>query len=117
MSALSDARTAVEAALAGIGVPVHVVPPGALRAPCVVLEAGSPWIEPRGHVHLELVAYASPAGGNLSALDRLENLIEAIRNALWAAGLAPGDTAQPVAESDNGSLSASTSVIVRTTCK
>ncbi len=114
MSAIGDARNAVQAALGGLGVPVHPFPPGSVSGPCVVIQAGSPWITPRGLVALELVAYASPSGGNAPAITRLENLTEAIREALWSAGLAPGDTDTPVA--DGESLSATTSVTLRTTC-
>lgn len=116
MTALAGARQTVAAALAVVGVPVHDQPPGSLQAPCVVIIPGSPWIAPRGQVTLEIQAYANPAGGNHTALTRLEDLIEAIRGGLWAAGLAPGETDPPRSDPDNGVLYASTPVTLRTTC-
>jgi hypothetical protein len=91
-------------------------PPQALQPPCVVLLPGSPWITPRGAVHLDVVAYANPAAGNASALTRLEELVEAVRGGLFANGLAPGDTDQPTTGPDAGVLSARTPTTVRTTC-
>ena len=116
MTALGDARSAVAAALAQVGVPVHPHPPQTLNAPCVVIVPGSPWIQPRGTVTLDLVAYANPAGGNTPAVTRLEDLIEAIRDGLWNAGLAPGDTDQPRSDNDAGVLYCTTPVTLRTTC-
>lgn len=116
MSALSRAREAVALALADIGVPVHDQPPQSLQPPCVVLLPGDPWITPRGAVHLEAAAYTNPAAGNAAALTRLEDIVEAIREALWAAGLAPGDTGAPVPDPEAGTLSARTPVTLRTTC-
>lgn len=104
------------AALAGVGVPVHINPPQALQPPCVVLQPGSPWIRPRGQVTIDVVAFANPAGGTSSALDRLETLVENIRGGLFAAGLAPGDTEPPRTETDAGVLSATTPTTLRTTC-
>jgi hypothetical protein len=116
MTALGDARGAVAAALAGLQVPVHEQPPQTVQPPCVVVLPGSPWIAPRGHVTLDVVAYANPAGGNATALTVLEQLVENIRAALYAAGLAPGDTDTPRTEIDAGVLSARTPTTLRTTC-
>lgn len=115
-SPLTVARGEVAAALAGLPVPVHAFPPAALQPPCVVLFPGSPWIATRGHVTLEITAYANPVGG-VDALTALEDLVEGIRAALWAAGLGPGDTDQPRSETDAGALSATTPVTLRTTCR
>jgi hypothetical protein len=116
VSALGDARAKVVAALASVGVPVFGQPPGALQPPAVVLLPGGPWIAPRGQVTLEVVCYANPAAGNTSALTQLEDMVEAVRGALWAAGLAPGDTDRPVTDSEAGALSALTAVTLRTAC-
>jgi hypothetical protein len=117
VTALGDARQAVAASLADVGAPVFDQPPGSLQPPCVVLLPGQPWIVPRGGVTLDVVAYANPAGGNSTALTVLEGLIEAVRGALWAHGLAPGETGQPIFDPDAGVLSASTPVTIRTVCK
>ena len=117
MSALGDARVEVAAALIAVGVPVHDQPPATLQPPCVVVVPGSPWIVPRGAVTFDVLAYANPSGGNSTALTRLEDLVEAIRGGLWAAGLAPGETQPPEFNPDSGALSASTPVTLRTVCK
>jgi hypothetical protein len=116
VSALSSARTAVAAALAGVGVPVFDQQPGSVQPPCLVLVPGRPWIVPRGAVNVEIVAHANPASGNSNALTDLEDLVEAVRNGLWAAGLAPGDTDPPEVDSGAGSITARTPVTVRTDC-
>lgn len=116
MNALTDARTTVAAALGSLGVPVHSYPPSSVQPPAVVLLPGSPWIVPRGAVSLEIAAYANAAGG-LDAYTQLEGLVEAVRTALWAAGLAPGDTDQPRMNDDAGVVEARTSMTIRTTCK
>ena len=116
MSALSAARETVAAALAGVGVPVFDQPPASLQPPCVVLIPGSPWIRPRGDVTLEIVAHANPASGNTHALTDLEDLVEAVRNSLWAAGLAAGDTDPPEVNPDAGAITARTPITVRTKC-
>lgn len=87
-----------------------------MQPPCLVLIPGRPWIQPRGHVTLEIVAHANPASGNTNALADLEGLVEAVRNGLWAAGLAPGDTDPPEVNPDAGTLSTRTPVTVRTEC-
>jgi len=115
-AALTAARTNVAAALSSLQVPVHSYPPSAVQPPAVVLLPGSPWIVPRGTVTLEVVAYAATAGGE-DAYTGLEDLVEAIRAALWAAGLAPGDTDQPRLNDDAGVVEARTSMTIRTTCK
>ena len=115
-AALTAARRNVAEALAGIGVPVHPFPPSAVQAPAVVLLPGSPWIVPRGTVTLEVAAYAAAAGGE-DAYTALEDLVESVRNALWAAGLAPGDTGTPRVGDDTGLVEARTSMTIRTTCK
>ena len=104
------------AALAGVGVPVFDQPPGAFQPPCLVLVPGRPWIVPRGAVNLEIVAHANPASGNTNALTDLEDLVEAVRNGLFAAGLAPGDTDPPEVNPDAGTIAARTPVTVRTEC-
>ena len=116
MTALGDARTRVATALAGLGVPVFDQPPQTVQPPCVVLLPGSPWITPRGNVTLEVALYVNPAAGNALALTRQEELVEGVRNALWAAGLAPGDTDTPTPDPDNGVLVTRTPTTFRTTC-
>jgi len=116
VTALGDARTHVAAALAGVGVPVHDQPPQTVSPPCVVVIPGSPWIAPRGHVRLDVVAYANPAGGNASALTALEGLVEAVRAGLNAAQIVYGDTDPPEVEAQAGVLSALTPATIRTAC-
>jgi hypothetical protein len=115
-AALTSARNNVADALASVGAPVHRFPPSAVQPPAVVLLPGSPWIAPRGTVALEVVAYATAAGGD-DSYTALEDLVEAIRNALWAAGLAPGDTGTPRVSDDAGVIEARTLMSIRTTCK
>jgi len=116
VSALGGARLAVAAALADVGVPVFDQPPGSLQPPCVVLLPGQPWIASRGHVTLDVVAYANPAGGNSTSLTVLEDIIEAVREALARAVLPYGETDPPTFDPDAGALSARTPVTLRTTC-
>jgi hypothetical protein len=116
MNPLTESRRTVAAALAGIGVTVHDQPPGNLVAPCVVLLPGGPWIAARGHVTLDIVAYANPAAGNDQALNRLEDTVYDIREALFAAGMAAGDTETPRLDNTAGVLSATTPITIRTTC-
>jgi len=116
VTALGDARIAVAAALADVGVPVHPAPPQALQPPCVVLLPGSPWIEPRGHVNLDVVVYANPSGGNASAIAVLEQIVERVRAALHAATIVYGNTEPPATELEAGVLSARTPTRTRTTC-
>jgi pimeloyl-ACP methyl ester carboxylesterase len=116
MTALGDARAKVAAALVTVGVPVFAQPPGSLQPPCIVLIPGSPWIAPRGRVTLDVVAYANPAGGNSTALDKLEDLVERLRFDLAVAELPYGDTDPPTFDPDSGWLSARTATNLRTTC-
>lgn len=116
MTALGDARAAVAAALASSGVPVHDQPPQALQAPCIAVLPGSPWIEPRGHVNLDVVAYANPAAGNSAALTKLEELVEAVRAGLNSAAIRYGNTEPPTTEIDAGVLSARTPTTYRADC-
>ena len=64
---------------------------------------------------MEVVAYANPVGG-ADALTALENLVESVRGALFASGLAPGDTDQPTVDAEANALSARTPITIRTTC-
>jgi hypothetical protein len=114
-NALAGARTALSAALAPVGVPVHKYPPQALQPPCLVLLPGSPWIAPRGHVTLEIAAYAAAVGG-ADAMAALEQLVEDTRDALFTAGVAPQNTEQPTLTDDAGVMQARTPVTIRTTC-
>jgi hypothetical protein len=95
---------------------VHTYPPQAPQPPCVLLLAGSPWIEPRGHVNLDVVALANPAGGNVSASQQLEELVEKIRTGLNAAAIRYGNTEPPATEIDAGVLSARTPTVYRADC-
>jgi hypothetical protein len=113
VTTLGDARLALAAALSGVGVPVHDQAPQTLTAPCVVLYPGSPWRDPRGHVGFDITLYANPAGGNASALTRLEELADAVFTALHSAGVAPGEVARPTPETDGGVLATSIPVVLR----
>lgn len=116
MSALSDVRTVVAQALAGVGVTVYEQPPQSLALPSVVLYPGGPWIEPRGNVTLRVVAYVTQVAGTAAALTALEDLVQAVRDDLWAAGIAPQHTDVPDVDPDKGTLSAQTWVTLRTHC-
>ena len=63
VTALGEARTAVDAALASVGVPVYAQPPQTVTAPCVVLVPGSPWITRRGHVTIDVWLTPTPRAG------------------------------------------------------
>ena len=116
MTALGEARTAVHAALASVGVPVYAQPPQTVTAPCVVLVPGALWITRRGQVTIDVLAAAVPAGGNASALDRLEHLVEAVRDGLWTHQLAADDTQPPTSDTNADTSSCRTPVTLRTTC-
>jgi hypothetical protein len=116
VTALGQARERVAGALTGLGVPVHDQPPNSLQPPCVVVLPGDPWLDASGHASLEVVAYANPAGGNASALTRLEELVEALRGALRAAGLGHGDSSRPQANPDGAVLSSTTPVTLLVRC-
>jgi hypothetical protein len=64
---------------------------------------------------LEVALYGQPAGGNQSALERLEQLAEDVRSRLHAARIAPGDTDPPTVDPDANVLTTSTPVTVRMT--
>jgi hypothetical protein len=115
-SPLTGARTRVADALAGITVPVHSQPPATPNPPCVVLLPGTPWIQPKGHVTIDVVCHANPAGGNAPALDRLEALVHEVREALYAAQLAAGDVTPPEMTTLAGALSCSMPVTLRVSC-
>jgi hypothetical protein len=116
VTALGRARGVVAGALTDLGVPVHDQPPDTLQPPCVVVLPGGPWLDAAGHAALEVVAYANPAGGNSSALTKLEELIEAVRGALRAGGIGVHDTDRPQANPDGGVLSATTHVTLMVRC-
>jgi hypothetical protein len=111
---LGDARAALTAALGVVGVPVHPYPPASLQPPCLVLLPGSPWFAPRGHVTLEVAAYATAVG--VDAMPALEQLVVDTREALFAAGIAPQATEQPTINEDAGVMQARTPVTIRTNC-
>lgn len=117
MNALTEAREAVEGALsaatADSGVKVHTLPPTAVQPPCVVILPGSPWITPRGHVSLEVTAYANAAQGQGSGIARLEELVTFVRDALNSAGLPTGDVDAPINDTNAGVLSAAMPITVR----
>ena len=116
-SPLTAARTRVADALTGVGVPVFDQPPGSPpQPPHVLIVPGNPWIAPGGHVTLEVVCVANPAGGNAAALDRLEQLVHAVREALYAGQLAAGTVDPPTVDSTAGVLSCSMPVILRVSC-
>lgn len=109
---LTQARLVLAEALAGLGIPVHAGEAATAAPPCVLVVPSGPWVTPRGHTTWDVVAVVSAATGWAS----LEPHVEAIRAALWAAGLAPGDTDQPITDNDVGTISARTEVSLRTTC-
>jgi hypothetical protein len=117
MNPLTETRTRVAEALSGLTVPVFDQPPtGPLTPPCVVINPGGPWVAHRGHVTLEIVAHANTAAGNEHGLNRLEETVYEIREALFAAGLPVGDTDQPTVN-ETGQVSTRTPITVRTTCR
>jgi hypothetical protein len=106
----------VGAALASVGVPVHLTPPQAVQPPCVVLVPGSPWLDSAGHASLEVVAHVSQTAGNEAALASLEDLVESIRDGLRAAAVGVHDTDQPRANTDGGTLSVTTYTTLMIRC-
>lgn len=116
MNSLTEARAFVAGALAGIGVPVHDQPPSPIGPPCVVLFPGTPWLAPRGHVTFDLVCYANTTAGTPNALDRLETIVHAARDALYAAALSAGDVDPPRTDPLTGALSCSMPVTLRVSC-
>ena len=79
---MTEARTELGAALVGIGVPVHLVPPGATSGACVHVVAGE--VSPRGHVNLEVTISAPLVG---PSVDLVEQLAWDVREAVAAAGM------------------------------
>lgn len=118
---LTDARATIAAALAAMadleGVPVHDSPPGTVAGPAaIVLWPGEPWLVPRGHVTIDVTAYAGTAAGTGAALARLEDLIATIRVALYTAALSAGDVSAPRYVAEAGHVHATIPVRLRTTC-
>lgn len=116
---LTEARSRVISALApaDLGVPIHPAPPPTLTAPCVVITPGTDWIVPGGRVGLEVIIYAPAVGGTAAALARLEETIAAVRDALYAAALAPGVTVAPNPSDTGQTLTAVIPVSFRTNCR
>ena len=85
MNPLTQARTIVAEALAGIGVPVQPVQPGAATLPAVTLQPGGYWLDRRGRVAIDIVARVNAAAGP-DALAQLEDIVWAVRTALAADG-------------------------------
>lgn len=97
--ALSEVRTHIAAALADLGVPVHLYPPGAVSAPCVVLRPGSPYLDPGAAwgsrtVAIDVRIIATAAAGQDSTT-RLDDLIDAAVPALLAATVQVGPIPAP----------------------
>jgi hypothetical protein len=117
---LTGARAVIAAALAQssdlAGVPVHDFPPATIAGACVVLWPGEPWLVPRGHVTIDVTAYAATAAGNSNALSRLEDLVTGIRSALFAAALSAGDVSAPRYVAEAGHVHATIPVRIRTSC-
>lgn len=106
---LTQARQKVADALADVTVPVLPHMPRAAPPPCVIVTPGNPWVEVRGTVTFDVIVVAAAYGWT-----QLEDTVAEVRDALWAAGIAPGPTNQPT--SDASTVSASTPVTLRTSC-
>lgn len=116
MNGLTEARSRLADALAGIGVAVHWAAPSTLTPPCVVVLPGNPWIRPMGSVALEVDCHTATAAGNAEALAALEQIVSNVRAALYVAGLSPGEVAPPEVNSDAHTLHAVIPVTIRTDC-
>lgn len=83
MTPLGEAREYVKTALAGLDVNVYdIAPQAGLTPPAVVIKPSQNWLEPhtlkQTKVNLDLEVTAQPAGTNLAAQERLEDLIWSI---------------------------------------
>lgn len=85
-SPLTEAREAVAAALAAIGVTVYAAPPESASPPAVILRPGQPWhfalTYAKTGVNLNLTLLAQQSGSDAAALERLESLAWDVRQAL-----------------------------------
>lgn len=108
MSALTEVRAHVAAALAGLDVSVHTWPPAAVSPPCVVLVAGSPYLDPgtgwgSATVGLDVRIMVGSASG-AAAAERLDLLIDAAVAALLAAQVQVLSVSPPTADPDSATL-------------
>lgn len=106
---MADARAQVAAALAGLTIPVHDIPPGAVSGPFVVIVADE--VDPRGHVTLT-ATMSAPLASARSAVETVEQGAWDIRQAVGAAGL--GWLAITRAEVDTDAQRLSRSITVTT---
>lgn len=77
---MTAARTEAGDALAGLGVPVFLVPPGAASGPYIHLVAGA--VDQRGHVEVEVTVSAPLASPTV--VDIVEQLAWDVREAVAA---------------------------------
>lgn len=90
MAGLTQAITALEAELAGVGVPV-VMDPGTFTAPAIVVEAPSVVAATQGAYTLSVpVVLAAAQPANRAALDWLLTHLEAVLEACGSHDSSPG---------------------------
>lgn len=101
MSALSAAREALRAALAGLPpyVQVYEGQPRTLSTPGVVIRPGAPWIDPDGEVSLDVDCAVRTTGGRWPGLVGQERLVTEVLAALRADGWSPGPVGEAREES------------------
>lgn len=115
----TEGRTAVADALAGLGIPVHPYPPGTVTPPAIVLDWGSPPLEPstlrRTIVGVDVRIFVSAAAAT-AAHERLADLLDAAYTALAAAGIRVGTIPAPTPNDDDRTLVAVLPALVTTGC-
>jgi hypothetical protein len=111
MTALSDARAEVVAALAGVaGASVHEGPPRVLSAPALIVRPGDPWQDADGVTSLDVDCVVRLHGGRLPNLVRLEELALDARDVLLAGGFSPGPLQAPVEDGEANTYTATITV-------
>lgn len=90
-SPMTEAREALETALAPLGVTVYGAPPEVVTPPGVLIMPGEPWAAALTYgstrVNLVMTFLAAVSGSNSSALERLESLVWDARMALEGVAL------------------------------
>lgn len=104
MGAISDVRAHVASALSGLDVTVHGRTPSTVAPPCVVLVPGSPYVEPGASwgtrdVSLTVRIVVNAASG-VSSADRMDDLIDAVVDALAVADVQVGSVPAPDMQED-----------------
>lgn len=113
---IAEARHAVADAIGGLGIPVHLYPPGAVTPPAAVLVWGSPLYEPRSasrvRVGVDIRLVVSSASGGLSqaSLDTLVD--ETVKALLLAPRILVEEVQTPTLDFDTATLTAVVSTFV-----